>query len=58
MAPPAPDVNNIPEICSPRPRGWSQQEIVERLVANYRTLLQLVDVGGPAQSARGRRPPR
>ncbi|WP_331720547.1 Tn3 family transposase (plasmid) [Streptomyces sp. NBC_00161] len=31
-----------------------QQEIVERLVANYRTLLQQVDVGGPAQSARAK----
>ncbi|MEV6957235.1 Tn3 family transposase [Streptomyces sp. NPDC051183] len=29
-----------------------QQEIVEALVGNYRTLLQQVDVGGPAQTAR------
>ncbi|MFD5342841.1 hypothetical protein ACFWJY_03480 [Streptomyces anulatus] len=27
---------------------------MERLVANYRTLLQQVDVGGPAQSARAK----
>ncbi|WP_371773114.1 hypothetical protein [Streptomyces sp. NBC_01438] len=31
-----------------------QQESVERLVANYRTLLQQVDVGGPAQTARAK----
>ncbi|MFB7512990.1 Tn3 family transposase [Streptomyces sp. NPDC056144] len=31
-----------------------QQEIVETLVANYRTLLQQVDVGGPAQTARAK----
>ncbi|MGW1991352.1 Tn3 family transposase [Embleya sp. NPDC001921] len=31
-----------------------QQEIVEGLVANYRTLLQQVDAGGPAQTARAK----
>ncbi|MFE5588014.1 Tn3 family transposase [Kitasatospora sp. NPDC056531] len=31
-----------------------QQEIVETLVANYRTLLQQVDAGGPAQTARAK----
>ncbi|WP_371098396.1 hypothetical protein [Streptomyces sanglieri] len=33
-----------------------QQEIVERLISNYRTLLQQVDQEGPAQRARARAP--